>query len=97
MIFIDQATKSFGSNTVFSDLSLTIEKGKNYLLTGPNGSGKTTFLMLIKGLYSFDKGTCVYQKNTIGHNDISLISKNNKSFFLRLTVKQNLDFFITPA
>ena len=29
----------------------------------------------------------------IGHNDISLISKNNKSFFLRLTVKQNLDFF----
>ena len=43
MIFIDQATKSFGSNTVFSDLSLTIEKGKNYLLTGPNGSGKTTF------------------------------------------------------
>ena len=49
--------------------------------------------MLIKGLYSFDKGTCVYQKNTIGHNDISLISKNNKSFFLRLTVKQNLDFF----
>lgn len=39
------------------DLSLELAAGKIYGLLGPNGSGKTTILHLICGLYKPDRGT----------------------------------------
>lgn len=41
----------FGDNTVIKDLSFTIEKGEVFGLLGSNGSGKTTTIRALLGLY----------------------------------------------
>lgn len=40
---------SWGENHVLKNLSWVLHKGEHYLVRGPNGSGKTTFLELITG------------------------------------------------
>jgi ATP-binding cassette subfamily F protein uup len=42
-------SKSFGSRTLFEDLSLTLSDGDRTGLIGPNGSGKTTLLEILAG------------------------------------------------
>ncbi|HYF93049.1 MAG TPA: ABC transporter ATP-binding protein [Symbiobacteriaceae bacterium] len=49
-------TKAFGGLTAVSDLDLQVAPGEIHGLIGPNGSGKTTTLNLISGLYTPDKG-----------------------------------------
>jgi ATP-binding cassette, subfamily B, bacterial len=44
-----------------SDLSLTIEPGRSVALVGANGSGKTTVVKLLSGLYRPDAGSVSYQ------------------------------------
>jgi heme exporter protein A len=41
-------------------LSLTVSSGECWLLTGPNGSGKTTFLRILTGLSVPDEGNVTY-------------------------------------
>ncbi len=43
-------TKRYGQLTAVDNLNLTIEKGEIYGLLGPNGSGKTTTILMLLGL-----------------------------------------------
>lgn len=47
----DQLTKQFGGLTAVNKVSLRIERGEIRALIGPNGSGKTTFLNMVSGIY----------------------------------------------
>ena len=57
VIEIRNVYKSFGSNNVLNDLSLTIKKGSIFGLVGINGAGKSTLLRLISGVYRCDQGS----------------------------------------
>lgn len=37
-----------GDREIFEDLDVTLEKGRKYLITGPSGGGKSTFLRLLR-------------------------------------------------
>ena len=50
-------TKRFGGVVAVNDLSLTVRRGEIRGLIGPNGSGKTTTVNLLSGLYRPDGGT----------------------------------------
>lgn len=50
-------TKDFGSVRAVDDLSILLDAGKIFGLIGPNGSGKTTTLKMIAGLYRPTSGT----------------------------------------
>lgn len=50
-------TKTYGSTTVLSDISLTVPSGDFCALLGPSGSGKTTLLNLIAGLDTPEAGS----------------------------------------
>jgi ATP-binding cassette subfamily F protein 3 len=50
-------TKSYGSKTLFRDLSFHVRRGDRLAIVGPNGSGKTTLLNIIQGTTLPDSGT----------------------------------------
>ena len=52
-----ELTKSYGSKTLFRDLSIHIRRGDRLAIVGPNGSGKTTLLNIVRGTTLPDSGT----------------------------------------
>ena len=60
MIEIRDLNKSFGEQTVLHDFSYTFEDGKEYLIRGESGIGKTTLLRLITKLETPDSGEIVF-------------------------------------
>ncbi len=50
-------TKSFGTNTVLHDVSLTLERGEIVSIIGENGAGKSTLAKIVAGVAYPDSGT----------------------------------------
>jgi Cu-processing system ATP-binding protein len=50
VVSLDSVSKSYGSETVVSDVSLDIQPGECVVLVGHNGAGKTTLMKLMLGL-----------------------------------------------
>jgi ATP-binding cassette, subfamily F, member 3 len=62
MLTIADVSKSYGTRTLFSDVSLFIARSDRYGLVGPNGAGKTTLFNLILGEESPDEGTIEWER-----------------------------------
>ncbi len=60
MIEARHIDKSFGENKVLDDVSFLFEEGKNNLIIGQSGSGKTVFMKCLVGLYNIDQGEVDY-------------------------------------
>ncbi|KJL42120.1 MULTISPECIES: amino acid ABC transporter ATP-binding protein [Microbacterium] len=56
-VVIEHLSKSFGSNLVLDDISITVKPGSVTALIGPSGSGKSTLLRCINLLETPDGGT----------------------------------------
>ena len=57
ILVCDHLTKCYGTKTVLSDLSLSVEGGRIIGLLGPNGCGKTTLMKLLGGLLTPTSGS----------------------------------------
>src|ERR1700729_3751233 len=62
LLTCDAISKSFGSRTVFSDISLSLHDGDRLGIIGPNGAGKSTFLQILGGSMSPEDGTVSTRK-----------------------------------
>src|SRR5258706_5116431 len=49
MITVQEVTKTYGSRTLFDNVSVKFSPGNRYGLTGPNGAGKSTFMKILTG------------------------------------------------
>jgi len=56
VVKIEALTKSFGSHTLFKDLTLEFPLGKLTVVMGPSGCGKSTLLRCLNFLELFDSG-----------------------------------------
>jgi ATPase subunit of ABC transporter with duplicated ATPase domains len=56
-------TKSYGSKTLFRDLSVPVRRGDRLAIVGPNGLGKTTLLNVIQGAMLPDSGSVRFGAN----------------------------------
>ena len=56
VVKIEALTKSFGSHTLFKDLTLEFPRGNLTVVMGPSGCGKSTLLRCINFLELFDSG-----------------------------------------
>lgn len=70
VLSVKNLTKSFGDNTLFSDISFEIKRGEKVGIIGNNGTGKTTILKIINQLIPADYGTTsLGTKVEIGYYD----------------------------
>lgn len=51
--------KSFGNESILSDISLSIQRGERIVLFGPNGAGKSTFIKILMGRLEPDSGEVI--------------------------------------
>ena len=68
MIKVTNLTKKFDDHTALSGVNLHIKKGSVYGLVGPNGSGKTTIIKHIMGIYKQDKGSVLIDNENVYDN-----------------------------
>lgn len=71
MLEIENLTKTFGTQTVISDISMTLVSGKIYGLVGRNGSGKTMLMKMILGFVSPSSGSIKIEGKVL-EKDISM-------------------------
>jgi ATP-binding cassette subfamily F protein 3 len=64
MLTLAEIGKSFGSRTLFEDVSLSINLGERIALVGPNGAGKSTLFSIILGTTEPDSGSVVIDRHT---------------------------------
>lgn len=62
---ISKASKSFGADVIFEDVTFEIKGTEKIAIVGRNGCGKTTFLRCMCGEETFDKGTISKQGNAV--------------------------------
>lgn len=62
MLTLADVSKSYGTRTLFADVSLFIARSDRYGLVGPNGAGKTTLFNLILGEEAPDTGTIEWER-----------------------------------
>ena len=94
----DGLVKRFGGFRALDNLSFRIAPGEILGLVGPNGSGKTTCINVISGLYPPDSGTIHFEGRAIGglpshrlvHAGINRTFQVPRPFHT-LTVRQNVD------
>lgn len=58
-----EITKSYGTRSLFTSISLGIFRGDKIGLIGPNGAGKTTLLKILAGVESPNQGTVSMRKS----------------------------------
>ena len=63
MISVNDVSLAFGKRVLFESVNLKFTNGNCYGVIGANGSGKTTFLKLLKGEIDTTKGTITIDKN----------------------------------
>jgi ATP-binding cassette subfamily F protein 3 len=63
MISVENLSKSFGSQTLFDNVSFKINRKERVGLVGRNGHGKTTLFRIIAGLESADSGSVSVPRN----------------------------------
>ncbi|WP_333820172.1 ABC transporter ATP-binding protein [Ohtaekwangia sp.] len=85
--------------TALEKCNLTISEGEKIAFLGSNGAGKTTLLKLIGGLlYPSQGNISIHGYNTQSHNvearkNVGFVINEERSFYWRLTGRQNLAFF----
>ncbi|MEI6779172.1 MAG: heme ABC exporter ATP-binding protein CcmA [Chloroflexales bacterium] len=89
---------SYGARTVFSGVSLEISHGEVLVVSGANGSGKSTFLRLLAGLQQATAGSVVYHyadRDWLPRDACPLIGwvAPDLALYRELTARENLRFF----
>ncbi|WP_288993756.1 ATP-binding cassette domain-containing protein, partial [uncultured Turicibacter sp.] len=64
---LDQITKSYDNQIIFSNLSLEIKKGEVVVVLGPSGCGKSTLLRCMNGLESIQAGEILLEDEVISN------------------------------
>ena len=97
LLVVEDLVKRFGGFRALDGVSLHLAPGEVLGLVGPNGSGKTTCINVISGLYPPDGGRVLYQGQSIGGTASHQLARRgiNRTFqspkpFLQLTVRENV-------
>ncbi|MGI8873771.1 MAG: ATP-binding cassette domain-containing protein [Egibacteraceae bacterium] len=89
--------RRFGSRAVLEGLDAELLPGDRVALTGSNGSGKTTLIRCISGNLTPSEGrisVCGHDAGSVAaRRRLGISLSQERSFYLRLSGRQNLVFF----
>lgn len=94
----EDLTKKYGDNTAVEGLNLSISQGEIFGLLGPNGSGKTTIILMLLGLTEPTSGSL----KVLGFDPVKQPFEVKRmvgylpekiGFYESLTAEQNLRYF----
>jgi len=106
LLEISKVSYSYGGNSVFSGVSLSVAPGSFYFLTGPSGSGKTTFINLCAGALIPEVGNIsVFGQETrnMSNYEVSQMRRRlglvhqNCEFLDHLSIEENIALPLTVA
>ena len=101
VVEVNNIQKSFGKNEILTGVHFKVEAGKNLVLLGKSGSGKSVIIKCIVGLVAADSGSIqVLGQEVISQNEKKLNELRMQIGFLfqsgalydSMTVKENLSF-----
>jgi ABC-2 type transport system ATP-binding protein len=90
---------AIGGITPVDGVDLSVEKGEVFGILGPNGAGKTTLIKILCTLILPTAGAAringfdVEKESGRVRESIGLVTTDERSFYWRLTGRQNLEFF----
>ncbi|MGD2271331.1 MAG: ABC transporter ATP-binding protein [Desulfobacterales bacterium] len=97
LIEVDDLEKSFGGLKALDGISLAVEENSITAIIGPNGSGKTTFLNCINGVYKPERGEIRFRgKSLLGRKPYEITRLGiGRTFqisriFKKITVLENI-------
>jgi ABC-2 type transport system ATP-binding protein len=84
--------------TAVNDVTLAVEKGELFGLLGPNGAGKTTLVKMLCTLILPTSGTAAVAGYPLSQPGairaaVGLVVSDERSFYWRLSGRENLQFF----
>ncbi|WP_051590669.1 ABC transporter ATP-binding protein [Flavobacterium daejeonense] len=99
--YIEYITKPFSTNyfKALKGVDIEIRPGDRIAFLGANGAGKTTFLKIVGGLLYPSSGTLMVdtydtsKDNLKARKHVGFVLNEERSFYWRLTGKENLLFF----
>jgi ATP-binding cassette subfamily F protein 3 len=107
MLTLADISKSYGSRTLFSEVSLFIARTDRYGLVGPNGAGKTTLFNMILGEEAPDEGTIEWERGAdfgflpqesapVGEETILEIATSGKKLLPDSDEDYDIDYSLEP-
>ncbi|MDQ6699379.1 MAG: ABC transporter ATP-binding protein [Acidobacteriota bacterium] len=93
------AAKKARAKPALSAVSFSVGEGETLGLLGPNGAGKTTLLKILSTMLYPTSGRVLIRGNDVVEDavkvrrDMGVITCDERSFYFRLTGRQNLAFF----
>lgn len=96
-ISLNNLGKKYNKEWIFRKIDLSIHSSSNYVISGSNGSGKSTFIQIISGLLAPTEGTIEFSlENTpIARTDVFKhvsITTPYLEIYEQLTMKETLEF-----
>lgn len=92
IVKMEKAAKFYGRKLIFKNISLNLDSGDTFLLSGDNGAGKTTLLKILAGLIEPDSGKVIRMQESqtafLGHETC---------IYPGLTALENLEFWTAMA
>ncbi len=99
VLVVEKLTKRFGERVAFSEISFEVGQGEVFGFLGPNGAGKTTTVRTLGTLIEPTSGSATVAgvplnlANQVAIRQRVAIMPEAPGLYLRLTVKENLEFF----
>jgi phospholipid/cholesterol/gamma-HCH transport system ATP-binding protein len=100
LVNIQKMHFSRGSRTIYSDISLNVQKGKITAVMGPSGIGKTTLLKIIGGQLAPESGDVTFDGqnvHTISRNALYKLRRKMSMLFQSGALFTNMSVFDNVA
>jgi ABC-2 type transport system ATP-binding protein len=95
IIHIQNFSKSFGTRQVINDLSFDVMRGETFAFLGANGSGKTTTIRCLLGIYEPDGGDLLIEGQVYSPETASILGylPEERGLYVNSKVLETMIYF----